>query len=1021
MSVATWLPKLSLRRPVTMVMLMVALGMIGILAYFQIPQQLFPSGYTPPFLYVRVVFPNSTPKETEEQIVRPTEELFATLEGLKRLRSWAASNHGSFWLRFDSSVSMTTIYNQIRDRLERLMPTFPEGVERYYIWKWNPDSQPIYAFGIKMGEVSKDSYHVLETQLFTRIRRIPGVSKVDVAGIEQPRIYIEVDRQKARSHKISIYRMTQQLRKDNFSQPAGQLKEGGRIFYVRNHNRLKSLDDLRKYPVAPGVKLGDIARIIYSVDPNPNIYRIDGKRGLFVYVFKESEANTVQLCQKVQALIKKEFSKNQDFSGFSYHPFSDQGTTIQDAINQLQQSALWGGLFALLILGLFLRHLRMTMLVTLAIPMSLLLTLAVLYFMGESLNLLSLMGLMLSVGMVVDNAIVVVENIARLRQEGMSAWEAAYKGTVEVALAVLMATSTTIVVFLPLILMSGSREFRFYMGKLGYPVSIALAASLLVALLFTPLGSFRFLGKSTPKPWPLFDKITGFYRKALTWFLRHRYDAALLTILILFSMQYPMKHMKRTDSGKPGMTRFRLTFTFTHNYPFKEKALYLFKIEKVLDKYSKDWGIKNYTTRLNRYSTHGRIVVYLKKGKQKLKLSRRNLTKILEPKLPRAPGVIRRIGWRPMGNGTGASIRLLLYGPDSQTLADIAKRLEKHLARYPAFKKAEAELSNDTLPELQFKVKRRWALRYQMPAMMIGGNINYALSSRRLRDMKMEGRNVPVLMVQRVIGGYGLHHLKQLPLYRGRRESAVPLNQLTGAKFARGPRVINRLNRKTFLRVRIATAQEDLVRLYRHLDQVMESFPMPEGYQWSKGFRFMDMRSSDASQRFALILSVTFVLLLMGILFESFILPFSVLISIPLAFVGIYWILYWTETPMDMMAGIGLVMIVGLVVNHAIVLVDRINQLRLEGLARKDAIIEAGCQRLRPILMTTLTTVFGLIPMALGYTTLVGISYAPLGRTVIGGLAASALFSLLIVPLFYSFLDDLRRTTSNAIKALTKK
>ncbi len=1009
------LPRFALRRPVTIWMGVVALTVIGIIAYFRIPQQLFPSGYNFPFLYVRISYPNSTPKEVEDKIVRPGERMLSTLKGLKRLRSWARGNHGSFWMRFDGSTPMSIVYQQLRDRLERLIPTLPEGVERYFIWKWDPEAEPILFFGISVKSHQKDFYRTLEQHLFSRIRRLPGVSKIQLRGLEKPYIRIEVDRKKAQGQRLSIYRLIRQLRRDNLAMPMGELRNGSNVFYVRSHNRLKSISDLQNYPVATGVRLQDVAKIRFIPNSSNQLFRIDGRSGIFVEVFKASEANTVALTKSIRRILKERLSKDPALSPFQMHTFIDQGQLIEKAIGQLQQALFWGGIFALLILIIFLRHFRMTMLVMLAIPLSLIMTLATLYFMGETINMFSLMGLMLSVGMVVDNAIVVVENIARLKQEGEASVTSSTKGTAEVALAVLMATSTTVIVFLPLMLMSGSRMLRFYMGKIGFPVIIALAASLLVALLVVPLGAARLLGESKPKPWPLFERITQHYQSLLRWLLSHRFDAMLVTLLLFATIQYPRKHMQRTDRGRARNSRIRLRFGFTKNYSFKQKYNYLRRVEEIIKKNKKKWGVRHYTTQLRSTSSRGRISVYLSPTANKLKLNRHNVRKLMSSILPEAPGVTRRVGWRKLGGGAGSSITLRLYGPDSQTLHHVATRLEKHLRHDRDFSKAEADVNEDTLPEIQLKLQRLWAFRYKMPARVVGGNVSYALSGRRLRSMQQGDFNLPVWISYRTQDRSSYQKLKQIGVASWQSPQMVPLEQLVNSKFGRGPQVINRVNRKTFLKLTIAVQGKNLMRLYQRLDAVMERFPMPEGYSWGKGFRYRDMRAADASQQFALILSITFVFLLMGILFESFALPFSVIFSIPLAFLGVYWLLYLTGTAFGMMSGIGLIMLVGIVVNHAIVLIDRINQLRKEGMDRYNSILEAASQRLRPILMTTLTTICGLLPMAIGGATFIGMPYAPLGRTVIGGLATSALLSLLIIPIFYTFIDDLRNALRHRI------
>lgn len=1020
MASGSFLPRFSLRRPVTVVMMMIAMVLLGVIAYVHIPVQLFPSGYTAPNLYVRIVYPNSTPKEVEDQIVRPAEEMFATLEGLRRMRSWANGDHGSFWMKFNDNASMTTIYNQVRDRLERLMPTLPEDVERYFIWKWNPDDQPILSFGISADKIDADSYRILNQSIFLKIQRLPGVSRLDTQGLDQPEIRIDLDRERARSHRLSVWSITNALRQDNFSMPSGQINDGKRRFFLRSDNRLNSVEALRDYPMASGIRLGEVAKVTYGQDPDPKIFRINGREGVFLSVFKESEANTIDLCNRIQKLLDSAF-RRPEMKGFAQHIFVNQGTMIEDALWQLQQSALWGALFAMIILWIFLRHTQMTLLVLTAIPLSLLLTLACMYMFGESLNMLSLMGLMLSVGMVVDNAIVVVENISRLRMEGRDPAQAAEEGASEVALAISLATSTTIVVFLPLILMSGSKMFRFYMGKLGFPVSVALLASLLVALVVIPLGAYKTLGEHPPKPWPLFDRVTLYYRDVLEWVMRHRFDAALWSVLLFLTIFYPMNRLKQTYQGQPGRTSFGLRFTFTQSYPFAAKDAYLRRVEKLLHDKKEEWGVSHVGTKLNRRGQHAEVIVFLRPGKRKLEINRRTLIESVGQSLPMAPGVTRRVGWRAVGS-TEASISLHLYGADSKTLEDLALRLEEHLQRYPDFKQAEAEIDRDQLPEIQLQIDRSWAFRYQFAAQQVGGNVYYALSGRRLRNMQIGGRDVPVRIQVQEKDRDTFQKLQQLPLIQRATNNAVPLNQVISSRYAVGPRVIRHVDRKTYLKLKISVENDNMTQMYAQLDTIMSRFPLPSGYTWAKGMDFRDLQEADASRNFALLLSITFVFLLMGILFESFLLPFSVVLSIPLAFLGVYWLLYLTDTALDMMGGIGLVMLIGIVVNHAIVMIDRINQLRTEGVPRLQAILDASTQRLRPILMTALTTICGLIPMAMGQTAAIGISYAALGISVMGGLTASVILSLFVVPLFYTFFDDLRlHWMGLAARLVTKK
>ncbi|MEM1008431.1 MAG: efflux RND transporter permease subunit, partial [Myxococcota bacterium] len=541
--------------------------------------------------------------------------------------------------------------------------------------------------------------------------------------------------------------------------------------------------------------------------------------------------------------------------------------------------------------------------------------------------------------------------------------------------------------------------------NLSVPVSIALIASLFVALLVIPLGSYKALGAHPPKEWPLFDRISAFYQRMLGWTLLRRLDLFVFTLLLLGSITIPMRHVQMRMMRSVGRTSFTLRFTFTQNVGHQDRDQYLKKVEAELLKHGQDWGIEHVSVQLKRYGQHAIVQAYLRANGAKMQLSSRNIYKKVMPLIPAAPGVTRRVGWRSVGGGD-PTISLHLYGPDSKTLEDIALRLEKHLQTDPAFRDAEADLDRDQLPEMQLRIQRIWAFRNQLPAARVGGNINYALSGRKIRTIRLYDREVAIRLLLREKDRSTLQRLKQLPLQR-QSASIVPLQQLIKEQYSTGPRVITHVQRKIYMKLKIAIGKKGVGRMYRKLTQKMASFKMPEGYTWGKGFEFGDMREDDNTRAFAITLSIVFVLLLMGILFESFFHPFSVLLSIPLAFLGVYWLLYLTQTPIDTLASIGMIMLIGLAVNHAIFLVDRINQLREEGFERHLAIVEACGQRLRPILMTSLTTICGLLPMVFGSESAAGISYRAMGLVVIGGLMTSLLLSLFLVPLFYTLLDDL--------------
>lgn len=1014
----TSLPRLAIRRPVSVIMAFVALTVIGAIAYMEIPRQLLPSGFTPPFLFVQIPTRPSPPRDSEESIAKPIEEVFGTIRNVARQRTWINSGRVGFLMQFKDGTDMDVAYAQVRDRLERVMPDLPLDLPRYFIWKYNPNNEPIYWLGAMLPEgLDEDEASlVLDTKLVKRLERLPGVSRVEVNGAPNREIHVQLDDERANAAGIGTYELVQRLQQDNFAVAAGQVDDSGRRYPLRVVARYEDLDQVRAVPIGNGLRLRDVATVSYVTLGTENIYRVNGQRGVIVQVYKESTANTIAVCDDVEALVH---SDDPDLARFHFIDFFNQGFYIQEALDNLQSTALWGGLFAVLVLFFFLRRVGITVVITLAIPVSVMATLVVMYFTQASLNALSLMGLMLSVGMVVDNSIVVVENIQRARISGLGAVKAAIYGTGEVALAIVVATSTSIVVFLPLILMSGSATLSFYLGKVGYPVCIALVASLAVSLVAIPLAATASV-TGADKPPPRLRSIEWMeerFARLLDRSLRRRADALIIALLAFASVAYPMNHLKETDTGSGNPNDFRLHITFSNDMTHAEKDAYLRRAEQKLDGLEGELGVRDVLTRLSKGATRAQLRVFLHPPEARPALNKTEIAKLAKARMPESPGVDIATHWAERG-GEDSSIRLGLMGPDSQKLAELAEAVAWRVRNVPGVISVSLETEDDAVQEVHVEVMRELAQRSGLTPMIIGGSIDYALRGRRLNDFHASDREVPMMIIAPESDRQGLKDLDNISLPDPRGGPGVAMSTLTQTSLAAGYGGISREDRRTLYELTVTAKDDDLAKLGVAIDEALKGFPFPRGYELSKGERFAKLAANQQEQSFALIMAVLCVFLLMGVLFESFILPFSIVVSIPFAFAGVYWLLYLTSTPFDVMAGIGLVILVGVVVNNAVVLIDLVGVLRARGFGRREALVEAGRKRLRPILMTALTTIFGLLPMALGTASLVGIPYAPLGRALIGGLTASTLLTLFVVPLCYTLFDDLQNALNRAVSWL---
>ncbi len=1033
-STGNFIPRFAINKPITVMMGLLAILVVGYIAFSQMAVELMPAGFVPPFLGVFVPYPNANPQEVEEQIAKPVEEQVQTISGVRRIHSNSHENGCWIFIEFSQETDMNLAYTQLRDRMDRVKSELPEDVERIFVRKWTDDDEPILWIAFVEKEPVNDPYLLVEQQVQKPLTRIDGVANVEIWGADEKEVLIRINQDLVKTYKINLYEIIQQLRSDNFAISSGFVTEGGHKIYVRSNGKFLNLAEIENLPIrGMNLRLKDIAEVKYDVPERRWQNLLDGKKTIGVGIFKESMANTVQLCQDVLDLFKKRIATDPQLRNYRYEVLFNQGELIQESVDNLEMTGVWGGFFAFIVLFFFLRRIRMTIIVTIAIPLSVLISLTILYFLGWSLNLVTMMGLMIAVGMVVDNSIVVLENIYRKRAEGLDTRQAALIGSSEVGLAVTLATLTTVIVFLPLILMNDEIGFKFYMLRIGLPVMVSLLASLLVAMIFIPLSATKFVSQKTFKEPKSIDWSNRLYQRILSWTLHHRIETVILLVLIVFSMFFAASRTKSKPGMQGNISDFQLFFEMPDNYTLDDAQLLFAEVEDTVRTKQEIYGIRTVNSRFSNNWGHMRIFLLpapkeqwftiIFKGTKKLMglptgdpMDREAVIEDLKNRIPKFPGVKIRHGWHQESSQEDASVSIVLYGDDTNTLAELSKEVERRLNSIEEILSVETDRERGS-DEIRLQINRIQAKKYGISPTLIAGTIQYALRGLPLPKFHTSEKEIDVHIQLREEDRQNLHQLKNLTFFTTSGKE-IPLDALVTFEVQKGFGGITRENGKTFLEIKATTAKDNFKLLFDKVDQAMIGFQMPYGYSWSQGRQFDRMQESGESQQFALILSGTFVFLIMGILFESFVLPLSVIISIPFAFVGAYWLMFLTGTPIDTMSQIGFVILVGVVVNNAIVLIDLINRLRNEGWSRTEAIIEAGKQRFRPILMTAFTTIGGLLPMAVGNAKMIGIPYAPMGRTIIGGLLTSTFLTLLAVPCTYTLLDDMRNYFKRLVTVL---
>jgi HAE1 family hydrophobic/amphiphilic exporter-1 len=1018
----------ALARPVTVTMALLAVVVMGLLSYLRIPLQLMPSGLTVPMLFVQVQWPNATPAEGAEQVLEPLEAALATVPGLRSSRGNSRLGGVGLRVEFDDGTNMSDAYNGVRERIDRILGELPQGIQKIYVWKFDPDDEPVLVLAILAPEDVADAYERVQDRLARALDRLPGVGNVEIWGGVPHVVEVAIDAERTRAHGLSTHAVAQALQGAGFVVAAGTASEAGRVLPLRVRRPLRDMQALRELPLGRDLRLQDVAQVAIAPDEDRGaITRVDGKPALMLGVYKESRANTVDTCRMVREALAHAFATDRALAGFSSMSLFDQGELINESLDNLQSSLLYGGLLAVALMFAFLARWRLTLVSALAIPTSLLGALAVLYFEGRTLNLLSLMGLMLGVGMVVDNAIVVVECIARRRQEGASLHDAARSGTEEVALAITVSTATTVAAFLPIILMSGKQELRFFLGEVGMPVCYALVASLLVAVVVVPM-LVRLLGQaSDARPHPLAASLTRgmrLYAGLLRLAVQRPLDTLLLACALfatLFLLEVP-----DTDSLEDGGDEVVVMLAMPPSYTDDERVQVLIGVERLMLDHAEAFGIQHVVLQLRRDRGRDLVRGYLRPVAER-PVERDEVARRLKAMIDPGPGVRWRVGWGHAQESDGRSLRLTLRGSDPELLRDLAGQVVARLDGIPGVISSEADVDSDSVRELHARLRPEAALRSGIGPALLGGSLSLALRGWRVSRIPVAGHDVDVL-VRSAAAGDRRSDLGNLALTGtpplgaaspdetavavatfadGEGSAAVALGQVAAFDEAPGFGAVYREDRETVVAIALTLDTADIQAVRAEVRRRIADVALPRGVSLGFGQRFADLENLQSDERFAAILATSFVFLLMGILFESWLLPLAVLACMPFALTGAQWLLFATGTPRDVMAMVGLVILIGIVVNNGIVLVDAINRRRQGGQDRVDAICDAGRERLRPILMTALTTVGGLLPLAVGGAQVAGISYAPLALTVIGGLATSTALTLVVVPAAYVALDDL--------------
>ena len=1004
------LAETALRRPVTSLMVFVCLVVIGIVASRLLPLEFFPD-IDAPFLGVEIPYPGSTPEEVEKRITQPAEEALATISGIKRMQSDSRESGASINLEFNWGVDTNVKALEAREKLDGVRHLFPSDLERYFVYKWSSSDQAVLQVRISGARDLSNSYDMLDRNLKRKMERIPGVSKVELYGTEKKQIRIRLSADRVVAHGVDIGGLVAELERSNFLVTAGRITDGATRFVVRPVGELTDIEEIKNLVVGRGgIRLSDIAEVIYDKPELDYGRHLDRKYAVGLDVYKEAGANTVEVTRRVVAEIDR-IGRSPEMAGIRIYYMDNQGDGIVSSLNELLKSGVLGGLLAMVVLFFFLRRIATTLIVALAVPFSLLIAMAFMYFMGLSLNILTMMGLMLAVGMLVDNAVVVTESIHRHQMIDETPSRSILTGVNEVGVAITAGTICTVIVFVPNVL-SAASDTAIYLKHVAISMSIALGASLVLAATIVPLLVSRVKPPRRDRKKNIIDRLVERYRVALDWSLGHRTVSVCVALALLASIAVPMHFVKRNMFEQSEDRRLRLHYHINGSYTLEKVEEAVNVYEAYLFGHQDQFEIGSVYTYYN--GGYAMSTILLKKGRD-AKKSMNEIRDAIRKDLPNLAITEPSFEWQS-ASGQDQSVRVQLVGKSSDQLADLSREVAWALSRVKGLAdvRSEAEIGTE---EVHVTVDRQRARQYGLSTQSVANVVAAAMRGINLRPFQGEQGEIPVRVELQGEDRRTLEDLENLPLFNG---GSKPLTLAALADFtvSRGPQNIHRENRSTSIGVTANLSGITMGEARTKIGSVLGKFNFPPGYAWNYGESFQEEEKTFRTMVINMLLALALIYFVMASLFESLLFPAAIWTQIFFAIVGVYWFFMITRSTMNMMAMIGILILIGVVVNNGIVLIDYVNQLRGRGMSRHDALVEGGGARLRPILMTAGTTVLSLVPLCMTATQIGGGGppYFPMARAIVGGLTFSTFVTLLILPTTYCILDDWRAWASRILR-----
>jgi hydrophobic/amphiphilic exporter-1 (mainly G- bacteria), HAE1 family len=1030
------LASFSVRRPVAVLMGMLAVILIGGVCVFRLPIDLLPE-VSFPTVSVRTIWPNVSPEEMELMVTRPIEQAVSSATNLYRVTSTSYQGQSEVRVEFNYGVDMDSAAVEVLQLVQRSVDKLPDDVtlKNPVVYKFNPNDLPIMRFGVSAPGSPVKLRTMVDELIVPRLEAVNGVGAAEVVGGTRREIRVEVDLEKLRARNLTLADISRRLGQENANIPGGLAREGNVELAIRSLGLFSSPSEIDHVVLTSyqgqAVYLRDVARVMDDKEEERSITRLNGQPSVGIWVRKQSTANTVATAIGLRAEIER---LKKDYPQVAWGVTSDYASFIEQSVHHTQREALIGAILAILVILFFLRNLRSTLVIGLSIPISLCATFALLYLCGFTLNVMSLSGIALAVGLIVDDAIVVLENIYRhVERDRLAPREAAVSATNEVATPVVAATVTVMVVFLPLLFVRGVTGQMY--KQLALTIVFAIGMSLLMAMTLVPMLASRMLQDSERPAGRLagalydwsgrrFQALDDGYRELLRWALNHRGLTILLAMGTLGAslLLYPMigtELMPPTDNGDfrvslkmPVGTALSITNT---NATAMEQ-----KLNKVagVDTVFATIGSSGFSNRPMPHQAQMSVRLVMGEAAGGRERATADVMRDARKELGGIPGanvIISQFDLVARLLTGGDNIELRIFGNDAPTLIRLGRQVLDEIRTVPGFSNGDLSWQNST-PELRVVVDRQKAASLGLSFADIANTIGAATGGDVATYYEEGGFSYPVRVqlredqrktteaLGRIVLRAGQTQLtSQIALPRGQW---IRLNQVARIEVAEGPNEISRLNRERYLSVTGSPVDRPVGDVVKEINQRLTKIKLPTGYRFSWGGAQEQMSRNFGDLALAVILAVVLIYMVLAAQFESLVHPFTIMLSVPLSVIGVLLALFLTGKAFGMTAYIGLLMLVGLVVKNSILLVDYTNVLRGHGMERTAAVLRAGPTRLRPILMTSGAAILGMVPLALGLGKGTE-TQSPMATAVIGGLITSTLLTLLVIPVVYTLLDDI--------------